>query len=376
MTRNIEVVRVQGPGAEEREFIAFPKRLYCGCPQWVPWFDVDMRALLRRRHPFFEHSSGEFFLVREQGRTLGRACVVKNSSYIAQHGTACAQFYFFDVEDDPQAAEILVRALLQWARAQGLELLRGPMLLGGVSGSGILVQGFEHRAAMTMMPYNYPYYAGLLEGLGFRKHVDLCSMDLPPATFRLPARVAAAAEKTLQRGRFQVLRFASKRDVRRVADQIAGLYNETLADHLEDYPLSPAELEQVKKDLLIVADPRLAKILTYDQKIVGYLLAFPDLSAAMQKNAGRLGLLQLLRLLREIRRADGLLINGMGILPHCQRLGGNALLYSELEKTAGGDRYRRAELVQISERTELMLRDVQTLGGRIYKVHRMFQKAC
>ena len=200
-------------------------------------------------------------------------------------------------------------------------------------------------------------------------------MDLPPRTFRLPERVGVAAEKTLARGRFQVLRFASKRDVRRVAEQIAGLYNTTLGDHLEDYPLSEAELKQVEKDLLLVADPTLVKILTYDGKIVGYLLAFPDLSAAMQKNRGKLGPVRILRLLREIHRAEGLLINGMGILPDYQRLGGNALLYSELTKTGGGERFARAELTQISERTELMLRDVQTLGARIYKVHRMFEKS-
>lgn len=377
MTGNIEVVSVREP-AEERQFIDFPKRLYRGCRQWVPWFDMDMRALLRRRHPFFLHSTGEFFLARERETacTLGRACVVNNPAYIRQHDSPCAQFYFFDVENDLQVAGVLMDALLQWTRSEGLRLLRGPMLLGGVSGSGILIEGFEHRAAMTMMPYNFPYYAGLLEALGFAKHVDLYSMDLPPDTFRLPPRVAAAAEKTLKRGRFRVLLFRNKRDVRRVADQIAGLYNATLADHLEDYPLSAEELEQVKKDLLVVAYPRLAKILAYDGQIVGYLLAFPDLSGAMQKNGGRLGPLGLLRLLRAIRRADGLLINGMGILPAYQRLGGNALLYSELTKTAGGERFRRAELVQISEHTELMLRDVQTLGGRVYKVHRMYEKAC
>ncbi len=95
------------------------------------------------------------------------------------------------MEDDPQAAEALVRRLQEWTREQGLEMLRGPMLLGGASGSGILVQGFEHRAAMTMMPYNYAYYPRLLEGLGFRKHVDLFSMDLPPDEFP-PARASAS----------------------------------------------------------------------------------------------------------------------------------------------------------------------------------------
>jgi hypothetical protein len=372
--RSIEVIRVTPRSPEEREFIEFPKRLYRGCGQWVPWFDLDMRALLARRHPFFLQANGEFLLARQEGRTLGRVCVVKNPSYIAQHQVACAHFYFFDAVEDPQAAEALLGFCRDWARGQGLQMLRGPMLLGGVSGSGILLEGFEHRAAMTMMPYNFPYYARLLEGLGFRKHVDLLSLEMPPDSLRLPQRVRSLAGTVLARGRFRVLRFRSKRDLKRIADPVAALYNQTLADHLEDYPLSEAELEQVKKDLLLVADPGLVKILTYDGEVVGYLLAFRDLSDVLQKNAGRLGPLQLLRLLAAMRSGDELLVNGMGILPHCQRLGGNALLYSELEKTAGGGRFRRVEMVQVSERTELMLRDLQTLGGRPYKRHRIYEK--
>jgi hypothetical protein len=376
MARSIEVVRVTERSPEENEFIQFPKRLYRGCPQWVPWFDLDVRTLLRRRHPYFQRASGDFFLARERGRTLGRVCVVKNPAYIAQHQTPCAHFYFFDAEEDPAAAQALLERCCQWAREQGLSLLRGPMLLGGVSGSGILIEGYEQVAAMTMMPYNHPYYPRLLEAQGFRKHVDLLSMDLPPDSFRLPERVRRAAEHVLARGRFQVLRFRNKRELKRVAKPIADLYNRTLADHLEDYPLSEAELAQVTKDLLLIADPRLVKILTYDGKIVGFLFAFHDLSRVLQKNRGRLGPLQLLRLLAGLRSRERLIINGAGILPEYQRLGGNALLYYELEKTAGGRTYRRAELTQISERTELMLRDVQTLGARVYKTHRIYEREC
>jgi hypothetical protein len=375
MAASIEIITIPaaGGGAEEKEFIDFPKRLYAGCPQWVPWFDLDMRVLIRRKHPFFLQASGEFLLARRGGRTVGRTCVVKNPAYIAQHGTSCAHFYFFDIADDEDAARALVAAMARWASARGLAMLRGPMLLGGASGSGVLVQGFERRAAMTMMPYNYPYYGGLLERLGFRKHVDLYSMDLPPQSFRLPRRIESVAEIVLKRGRFSVLRFRGKRDILAVADRIAALYNATLADHLEDYPLSAEELEQVKKDLLLVADPTLVKILEYDGAIVGYLFAFRDLSAVLQRNRGRLGPLELLRLLAALRRGDGLIINGMGILPQYQRLGGNALLYSELAKTVGGA-FASAELVQVSERTELMLRDIQTLGARICKVHRMYER--
>ncbi|MBE3118038.1 MAG: hypothetical protein IMZ50_04680, partial [Candidatus Atribacteria bacterium] len=81
--------------------------------------------------------------------------------------------------------------------------------------------------------------------------------------------------------------------------------------------------QQVKKDLLVIADPRLVKILTYDGQIVGYLFGFPDLSAALQKNRGRMGPIELLRLLRAMKGSDALILNGMGILSQYQRLGGN-----------------------------------------------------
>ena len=65
----------------------------------------------------------------------------------------------------------------------------------------------------------------------------------------------------------------------------------------------------------------------------------------------------------------------MGVLPEYQRLGGNALMYYELTKTVQGDgRMVTAEASQVAESTDLMIRDLKTLGARPYKRHRMFTR--
>ena len=120
-----------------------------------------------------------------------------------------------------------------------------------------------------------------------------------------------------------------------------------------------------------MADPSLVKILRYQHKVVGFLFAFSDLSETMRKNNGKTGPLHILRLLRALKNKKRVLFNGMGILPEYQKLGGNALLYSELEKTLKESGVVGGEMVQISEKTELMLRDVETIGGRITKKHRI-----
>jgi hypothetical protein len=52
----------KNPRSFIRRFISFPKSLYQRESNWIPWFDVDMRRILRKRHPFFTHSEGEAFL--------------------------------------------------------------------------------------------------------------------------------------------------------------------------------------------------------------------------------------------------------------------------------------------------------------------------
>jgi hypothetical protein len=134
-------------------------------------------------------------------------------------------------------------------------------------------------------------------------------------------------------------------------------------------------LEVVKNDLLTIADPRLIKILEYDKKIVGYVFAFRDLNDALRKNRGTISPLAILRLILGMKINRKVYLNGMGILPEYQRLGGNALLYSELTKTVASFAFKEAEIVQINEATELMLKDIEKLGARINKRHRVYTMA-
>ena len=370
----VETVRT---GRAIREFIELPHRLYRAVPQWVPWFRADMRRILSRRHPYFEHSHAEFFLARRGTRVVARVAALENTRYNAHQESKCAHFYFFDAEDDPEAAARLFETVRSWARGRGLDTLVGPFGFGGSTGNGILVEGFEHTAAMNMMNWNPPYYSRLLEGVGFTKHFDAFSAHLDTATFRLPDRVRSVVDHVIARGRFTVLRFSSKAELKKIASRIGEVYNVSLAsdpDHRDAYPMSEAELRRATDDLMSVADPQLIKVLAYDGEVVGFVFGFPDVSRTIRRIDGRLGPFAILRLLRDLRNTPDLIINGAGILPKFQRLGGNALMYAALEETARTRAFRSVDLVQVADTTSLMLSDIQTLGGTVWKVHRVYTR--
>ena len=371
----LQVVEIpRGEGKQIDEFIDLPFRLYENTPQWVPPFRSEIRKILTRKHPFFEHSEAAFFLARRKGRAIGRISVFENSRFNTHRNRREARFYHFECVEDDSAAAALLEAAARWAAARGLSELHGPHGLSGMDGSGIQIDGFQHRATMTMMHYNQPYYRRFFEAGGFSKVRDYYTAEIQRRDFTMPEKIKRVAEIHYRRGHFRVPLFRSKRAIRRIARQIGDVYNRSFMVHEDFCPLRDEEIDRLAQDLMLVSKPSLIKILYYDEQIVGFLFAFPDLSAALQRARGRLGPIRMVDLLTEAGRTDTLIVNGAAILPEYQRLGGNGLMYYELTRTILDSGYRRAEMVQIADTTSLMLADMQTLGGRVYKTHRIYKR--
>jgi hypothetical protein len=376
MQENVTIEEVESSrGRAAHEFVDFPHRLYRGCAQWVPQFRRDIRAMLDRRHPFFERGQARFFVAWKGGRAVGTISAIDNVAYNEFHKSKRGHFHFFDCVDDREVSHSLFQAAFDWLRGKGMDEVVGPFGFGFM-GMGALVDGFAHRAVMTMMGYNHPYYGPAMEAEGFVKHRDQLSMFIDAHTFRLPDKVRRIAEIAMKRGNFEVPEFRSKRDLVRRAQDIGRVYNESFQSHGDEFsPLDEGEIRQITSDLVTVADPSLIKLLLCNGEIAGFLFGFPDLSAALQRSRGRITPWSIADLLLEYRRTRWLIVNGAGILPRYQRLGGNALLYSMLEKIAARKRFLYVDAVQIAETTELMLADLKTLGGTVYKIHRIYRRS-
>lgn len=371
----IQPVNVKDSTAVDR-FVKFPFDLYEGHPQWVPPFITDVKTMLNpEKHPYYEHSDADFFIALRDGKVVGRIAALENKPFNHYHNAKDAEFYLFECIDDFEVAQALFEKLFDWARKRGLTKMVGPKGFGPLDGYGIQIEGFEHRQMMNMMNYNYPYYRDLVEKMGFVKVVDFVSSYMKPHAFQLPEKVKKAAQIAQKRGSFKILTFKNKRELVKWSGPIGKAYNAAFVDNWEYYPLSEREIDFVVSNVMTIVDPQMIKIITKDEKVVGFVLPFPDVSAAMQKNKGRLGPIAILRLLLEIKRTDWIAFNGVGILPEYQGLGGNAIMYAELEKALHQNtQFIHAELTQVAETAEQMRKDLKNLGVKFYKNHRVYQR--
>ena len=227
-----------------------------------------------------------------------------------------------------------------------------------------------------MMNYNYDYYPKLMESLGFEKEVDFVSCYLPAHEFKIPERVESIAKRVIERGTLTVKKFKSKRELIKWAPRIGEAYNKAFIHNWEYYPFSRGDIQYAVDNIFLVADPRLIKVILAGEEIVGFLFAFPDVSAALQRAKGRLFPFGIVDILLEMKRAKTISGNGMGILPEFQGRGGNALLYYEMGKTVlGFNQFDHVEMTQVAETTEQMRADLKNLNGVEYKNHRVYRKS-
>jgi hypothetical protein len=129
-------------------------------------------------------------------------------------------------------------------------------------------------------------------------------------------------------------------------------------------------------NIAAIADHLMIKIITHCEDVDGFLFAFHDLSAALQRARGRLNPLTLADLLLEMRRTRTVTVNGMGILPEFQGHGGNAILYYEMGQTLlTSGQFQHVEMTQVAETTEQMRADLKNLNGVEYKNNRVYRKS-
>jgi hypothetical protein len=356
-------------------FVNFHYDLYKNCPQWVPPIIGDIKLMLNpKKHPYFEHSVAEYYIAVRDGKDVGRIAVHENCPFNAVHQVHDAEFYLFDSIDDQEVANALFERAFEWARNRGLTRMVGPKGFSPFDGYGIQTEGFELRQMMTMMNYNYAYYPGLMETLGFTKEVDFISCYLPRDGFKLPEKARIIAQKVQEKGTFKVVNFENKRQLSAWAKRIGEAYNKTFVNNWEYYPLTEREIKFTLDTLLTVADPRLIKIITHKDDVVGFLLGFPDLSLALQRAKGHINPISIADLMLEMKRTKWVSLNGAGMLPEFHGRGGNALLYSEMEKTIQGFSFEHAELTQVANTAVQMRQDLINLGGKPYKNHRVYQR--
>ena len=176
MSALYQVERVEDK-RQRREFMELIWRLYKGDPNWIPPIRMNQEELVGfRRHPFYENAKCRAFILRKQGKVIGRIVAIINHGHNKRYNEKRGFFGFFDCEDDVEGAKILFQEACRYLKSEGMDSVRGPCNPSLNYEIGNLVEGFDTPPTF-MMTYNWPYYEKLITSFGFEKTQDLYAFE-------------------------------------------------------------------------------------------------------------------------------------------------------------------------------------------------------
>jgi hypothetical protein len=373
--------------ADKKAFVELPWRIYRHDPKWVPpLLSMAYEAVDVEKHPFYEFARLGLFNAWRGGQLVGRIGAIDNPRHNQTHRDKVGFYGFFEVEDDAEVAQALFDAAGEWLRARGKDTIRGPANPSVNSEYGLLVKGFD-RPPVILMTYNPPHYIDLVESNGFEKAMDLWAWYVPTTFFggekadKIPEKLVRVVKAVRRRYGFTV-RTPNLRDWDNELEKIKLVYRAAWEKNWGAVPMTNHEIEHMARELRQLAELDMCCIVEdREGNVAGISITLPDLNQALLKAYPRPGVpepLTLLKLLWHwkirpcVRSVRAL---ALGVLEPYRGRGVDALMLYEMTRAGLSKGYKWAEMSWILETNDMMNRDIEFMGGELYKIYRIYQKA-
>ncbi|QUI21360.1 GNAT family N-acetyltransferase [Vallitalea pronyensis] len=315
---------------ELKAFVNFPIKLYRNCKEYVPTIRFDERNTLRRdKNPAMDFCESKYWLAYDGKKIVGRIAGIINHAANDLWQESAGRFGFIDFIEDIEVAKKLLETVEHWLISKGLTKIQGPLGFTDFDYEGMLIKGFEYMGTMTTV-YNYAYYMTLLEKLGYVKDVDWLEYEIIIPR-DVPDAVRVVAERAMKSNHLYVLEPKNKKELFKHVPKLFDLINTAFKELYEFTPLTDKQIKHYTKQYKMVIDPDFVKFVFNDRhQLVAYVLGFPSLARALQKNKGRLLPLGFIPILKALKKNKRLEIVQIAVDPKYQRKGVNAILFQEL----------------------------------------------
>lgn len=323
--------------------------------------DPAANPLWRAGNPF------RFWTAHRSGKPVGRIVAHVHRASNERHGTARAQFGFFDCADHTAAAAALLGAAEGFARDTGQRELVGNFNLTAMQQCGVMTGGFG-APGYTDMVVNPPHVPHLLEAHGFTRCFPMRTFDLDLTEARTEDLRKPLAGDGFHFAPVEKASFAARMEEARV------VLNDGFADNPMFVPLTSHEFQFQAGEMMSILDPRLSSVLLHHDRPVGTIICIPDLNGFLSATRSRIGLTTPFHYLRyRLARRRAVIIFYSVVQDHH----GRGLMGGMLARTIAalrGAGYRQLGITWIADANAASLRQMEKLGAKpLHQLH-LFRK--
>lgn len=342
-----------------KAFVGLDRELARPSTLLVPEIEATVAANLAGLSPFYEEMQHALFVASRGDQTSARCAALINARYQRAKREAVGFIGHFAARSN---AEAEVRALLveaeDWLRQRGIRRVVAPVNGAAFLGSGLLTAAHDEPPFFPF-EWNPAYYASYFPAAGYQATYPywFYTVDFSSAEYR------AFAERALRDTRVKV-RPLSRLRWREDLDSFQGAHDESFQEEWEFYPHTTAEFRSLFDQFRWTPIARQMLLAELDGEVAGFCWGMPDWSPIIRSFQGKLGPIQLAKLLLRGNRYQRAGLLAIGVLPAFRGMGVAQSLAVTLYKLyeargLGGAHYLGVNDVNVASK-----RFAQAMGGQ------------
>ncbi len=330
---------------EIKEFVNFPLRLYKNDKYFVPPLYMDELKMFKPNYVYYDQSEAKCFIAIKDGKTVGRIQAIIQKASNEKNNEKKIRFTRFDSIDDQEVSNALFDKVKDYAKANALDSIVGPLGFSDLEREGLLIEGFNETQTFEEQ-YNYSYYQKLIENYGFEKEVDwtesVIKNDPNPKT---QEKIIRLAETVMKRNNLHIGKAKNTKDfLNKYADQFFEILDESYEKIYGTVPFTDGMKKLMLSNFSLLIDLRfVCVILNEKNECVCMGLCLPSIAEAVKKSNGHLTLPAIIRILKAKKNPKIIDFALIGVKPSYQMKGVNVIILAEIMKMLNNKSVKYAE---------------------------------
>ncbi len=359
-------------------FLKVPFPIYAEDKNWVaPLFLERLEHLSEKKNHYFKHAEAQLFIAEKDAKPVGRISAQICQLHQERYKDATGQFGFLEAVDDPAVFAALFKTAEDWLRAKGMKRVLGPFSFSINDEIGLLIDGFDTIPNM-MMGHAPRSYLKRVEEQGYTKAKDVLAYEfdnvkgLPPTMRKMVARMMASGDLTV--------RPLNKKNMASEIDIVMDIFNDAWSENWNFVPFTKAEIEMLVQLFKMLLDAKAVQIASWKGEPAAFVIAIANINEWFQGLDGQVLPFGIFKLLPKVLsgRSRSVRVPLMGVKKKFQDGAlGAGLALATIQAASDhviSKGVTHGEFSWILEDNMRVRHILESMGARVYKTYRVFEK--
>lgn len=341
-----------------KAFIALERAFDGSNPLYVAEVEADAIKCLSGRSSFFSDMEHTLFVASNGNQDLARCSVLINRRYQKAKDEAVGFIgHFAALSNRKQPVQAMLEHAEAWLKERGVTRVISPYNGAALLGVGLLTMAFDEEPLFPCR-WNPPHHAEYLVDAGYAPSYPLWFYTINFSS----DKYRTIKQRVLENKTVHV-RPINKKHWKQDLEILRVLINESFKEEWEFHPQTSEEIHEFFDPMKPILDPKQMLIGEVNGEPVGWCLGMPDLNPLFRSFNGKLGVLQIIKLLLRSRHYSRAGLLGIGVLPDHRGTGLAQALAITLYRRYEERGLKQAFYYPVNESNTKSRKFAESLGG-------------